>query len=58
MDDQDLWKRAGGDAYKNYAIGAAGAAVVVRPDGYVGIVAPLDQPALLNAYFRGAGLMA
>lgn len=58
VDDQDLYKRAGGDAYENYGVGAAGAAAVVRPDGYVGLVAPLDQPALLDGYFRAAGLMA
>ena len=31
---------------------SAGALVVVRPDGYVGTVAPLDGVAFLSAYFE------
>lgn len=58
VDDIDLTHTHGGKAYDTYGIGAEGAAVVVRPDGYVGIVAPLDKPAALDGYFRASGLMA
>jgi hypothetical protein len=30
-----------------------GVVVVVRPDGYVGLVVPLDEPETLNKYFAG-----
>lgn len=40
--------------YKNYGIGDEGAVVVVRPDGYVGTVVPLDGAMEeLNKYFGG-----
>lgn len=41
----------GGKAYANLGIEPTGAIVVVRPDGYVGMVAPLDQPSDIDAYF-------
>lgn len=58
VDGLDMTKTRGGDAYKTFGIGSQGAAVVVRPDGYVGIVAPLDSPTALDGYFRASGLMA
>lgn len=52
LDDTDPFERAGGGGYKAYGINAQeGAIVVVRPDGYVGIVAPFEKVADLNAYF-------
>jgi phenol 2-monooxygenase len=41
----------GGDAYASFAIDPAGAVVIVRPDGYVGVVAPFDQVWDINRYF-------
>jgi len=37
--------------YETYGIGSEGAIVIVRPDGYVANVVPLDQAHALNAYF-------
>lgn len=37
--------------YETYGVGSEGAVVVVRPDGYVGTVAPLDQVKSLDGYF-------
>ncbi|KAK1231895.1 hypothetical protein PQX77_004986 [Marasmius sp. AFHP31] len=51
IDDVDLTGTQGGRLYSSYGIGASGAVVVVRPDGYVGTVTPLDNLADLNAYF-------
>jgi len=40
--------------HERYGISrSAGALVVVRPDGYVGTIAPLDELAALDAYFAG-----
>ena len=45
---------AGGKAYSTYGIDPhAGAVVVVRPDGYVGLVAPIEDVGALNTYFAG-----
>ena len=41
----------GGTAYATYGISRNGAIVVVRPDGYVGTVAPLDNPQHVDQYF-------
>ena len=52
VDDKDLSDRSGGGGYAQYGIDAhAGAVVVVRPDGYVGMVASLDGVDALDAYF-------
>ncbi|KAH9851912.1 FAD binding domain-containing protein [Lenzites betulinus] len=52
LDDTDLYARVGGGGYKRYGIDAErGAIVVVRPDGYVGAVAPFEHVADLDAYF-------
>ncbi len=57
LDDSDLQGRSGGGGYAKYGIDEhAGAIVVVRPDGYVGMVAPLDGVKELNRYF-GAFLL-
>ena len=51
MDDCDV-QGIGGKVYSSYGIShELGALVVVRPDGYVGAVAPLDRVDVLDAYF-------
>lgn len=41
------------DTYKIYGVSTSqGAVVVVRPDGYVGVVAPLDDTSMVEAYLR------
>ncbi|KAI0628037.1 FAD binding domain-containing protein [Trametes polyzona] len=52
LDDTDLYARVGGGGYEKYGIDhQQGAIVVVRPDGYVGTVAPFDQLQDIDAYF-------
>ncbi|KAI0738661.1 FAD binding domain-containing protein [Daedaleopsis nitida] len=52
LDDTDMYARAGAGGYDAYGIDPhAGAIVVVRPDGYVGIVAPFERVDHVNAYF-------
>lgn len=52
LDDKDMHVRSGGGGYAKFGIDEhAGAIVVVRPDGYIGTVAPLDSASFLNAYF-------
>ena len=54
VDDINIAFSAGGKAYSTYGIDRdAGAIVVVRPDGYVGIVAPVEDVGVLNTYFSG-----
>ncbi|KAI0701479.1 FAD binding domain-containing protein [Cytidiella melzeri] len=51
-DDMDMFRRTGGNGYEAYGIDTLrGAIVVVRPDGYVGMVAPLDGTQDVNQYF-------
>lgn len=52
MDDKDMFARVGGNGYEEYGIDKVkGAVVVVRPDGYVGTVAPYESIADINDYF-------
>lgn len=52
IDDLSLHHGLGGKTYETYGISPGGAVVVVRPDGYVGMVAPLDGSSqYLDAYF-------
>ncbi|PCH36394.1 hypothetical protein WOLCODRAFT_82152 [Wolfiporia cocos MD-104 SS10] len=51
LDDQDMYKRAGGGGYEAYGIDPRGAIVIVRPDGYIGMVAPLNGLQDISAYF-------
>jgi len=51
IDTKPLRGTLGGDAYSNFGIEASGAVVIVRPDGYVGMVAPFEHIAHINAYF-------
>jgi phenol 2-monooxygenase len=54
LDDTDVTGTRGGRIHERYGISrSAGALVVVRPDGYIGTVAPLDELAVLDAYFSG-----
>lgn len=51
VDDVDVKGQNGGMAYKSYGISPNGAVVVVRPDGYVGTVAPLEDVDAIDGYF-------
>ncbi|KAG1735887.1 FAD binding domain-containing protein [Suillus paluster] len=51
IDDIDVTGSFGGQGYSYYGVGLEGALVVVRPDGYVGAIAPLDRAEELDAYF-------
>ncbi|KAJ7625499.1 FAD binding domain-containing protein [Roridomyces roridus] len=51
-DEKDARGTQGGDAYATFGIDPiAGAFVSVRPDGYVGMLAPLGSPGALASYF-------
>jgi phenol 2-monooxygenase len=53
IDDTDNTEKKGGDGYRNYGIDETnGAIVIVRPDGYVGMVAPLDGILDISSYFK------
>lgn len=52
VDDLSATFQQGGKAYSNYGIDPLeGAIVVVRPDGYVGVVAPFENISAVDAYF-------
>ncbi|OCH85883.1 hypothetical protein OBBRIDRAFT_784167 [Obba rivulosa] len=51
VDDTDVVGRTGGGGYEAYGIGLAGALVVVRPDGYVGLVVPFEHHREVDRYF-------
>ncbi|KAF8909526.1 FAD binding domain-containing protein [Mucidula mucida] len=51
IDDVDTTGTQGGHAYKTFGVPAYGAVVVVRPDGYIGMVAPLEKADDLTSYF-------
>ncbi|KAI0246912.1 FAD binding domain-containing protein [Lactifluus subvellereus] len=54
LDDTDVTGTRGGRIHERYGISrTAGGLVVVRPDGYVGTVAPLDELTALDTYFAG-----
>ncbi|THH17443.1 hypothetical protein EW146_g3360 [Bondarzewia mesenterica] len=53
LDDVDQTGTKGGKMYETYGVGPEGAVVIVRPDGYVGMVCPLDQVKSLDNYFAG-----
>ncbi|KAJ7781886.1 FAD binding domain-containing protein [Mycena maculata] len=51
-DEKDLRGTQGGNAYTAFGIDPhAGAVVCVRPDGYVGMVAPLEDVGAIASYF-------
>ncbi|KAF8726096.1 hypothetical protein AX14_008078 [Amanita brunnescens Koide BX004] len=51
VDDKDISGIHGGDAYAKFGINPFGVVVIVRPDGYVGMVAPLDNLHDIDIYF-------
>lgn len=51
VDDFDMHHRVGGGGYAYYGVGAQGAVAVVRPDGYIGMVAPFERVQDITAYF-------
>lgn len=51
VDDQDMYKRSGGGGYEYYGVDPRGVIVIVRPDGYVGMVAPFEHHDALDKYF-------
>ncbi|KAG8221072.1 putative phenol hydroxylase [Butyriboletus roseoflavus] len=51
IDDTDVTNHVGGQGYSYYGVADEGAIVVVRPDGYVGTIAPLDGVSDINNYF-------
>ncbi|THU89176.1 hypothetical protein K435DRAFT_969217 [Dendrothele bispora CBS 962.96] len=52
IDDVDITGEQGGKAYENFGIGPEGAVVIVRPDGYVGLVTTLHGVQEIFEYFR------
>ena len=54
LDDTDMFARVGGGGYEWYGIDRTrGTIVVVRPDGYVGMMAPFEKVEDIEAYFAG-----
>ncbi|KAI5120431.1 hypothetical protein M0805_009893 [Coniferiporia weirii] len=53
IDDVDMKGASGGAAYKTFGISPEGAVIVVRPDGYIGTVASLEDAKALDGYFAG-----
>ncbi|KAF9224076.1 hypothetical protein BS17DRAFT_732840 [Gyrodon lividus] len=51
IDDTDVTGSSGGKGYSYYGVSDKGAIVVVRPDGYVGTITPLDGVTEINDYF-------
>jgi len=52
LDDTDMYARSGGGGYERYGVDSErGAIVVVRPDGYVGFVAPFENVKEVHDYF-------
>jgi phenol 2-monooxygenase len=50
VDDKDVSGIHGGGAYAKFGIDPAGVVVIVRPDGYVGMVVPFDGVHDINLY--------
>lgn len=53
VDDLSVSGKEGGNTYELFGISEKGAIAVVRPDGYVGMLAPLDCCREIDAYFSG-----
>ncbi|KAI6106257.1 FAD binding domain-containing protein [Pisolithus croceorrhizus] len=53
LDDTDVSGTIGGEGYAYYGIPDEGAFVVVRPDGYITMIAPLDGADEINKYLAG-----
>lgn len=52
IDDSDPHERSGGKAYTSFGVHPSGAIVIVRPDGYVGMVAPFTAVDDIERYFN------
>ncbi|CAE6506518.1 unnamed protein product [Rhizoctonia solani] len=54
MDDVSVAPRlGGGQLYETYGIGSDGCVAVVRPDGYIGTIVPLEGVDELDSWFGG-----
>ncbi|EJC99941.1 uncharacterized protein FOMMEDRAFT_22425 [Fomitiporia mediterranea MF3/22] len=53
VDDKVIGSAEGGKAYRSFGILPEGAVVIVRPDGYVGMIGPLEDADQLSQYFAG-----
>jgi phenol 2-monooxygenase len=51
IDALDMTSTKGGKAHASFGIGTSGAVVIVRPDGYVGFISPLNTLQDINSYF-------
>jgi len=51
MDAKTMCEGIGGNLYASYGVSDAGAIIVCRPDGYIGMVAALDDLAEIGKYF-------
>ncbi|KAF4569561.1 hypothetical protein EYR40_008541 [Pleurotus pulmonarius] len=51
IDDSDPHERSGGKAYTSFGVNPSGAIIIVRPDGYVGMVAPFVAVDDIERYF-------
>ncbi|KDQ13605.1 hypothetical protein BOTBODRAFT_66580 [Botryobasidium botryosum FD-172 SS1] len=51
IDAETMCEHVGGNLYASYGVSDAGAIIVCRPDGYVGMVAALDDMAAIGKYF-------
>lgn len=51
IDDTDVTGTVGGRGYAYYGVADEGAIVVVRPDGYIGTIVPLDGVTEIDDYF-------
>lgn len=52
LDDTDVTRRLGGGAYKRFGIDPRNVTlVIIRPDGYVGMIAPLSGLEDVDKYF-------
>ncbi len=51
VDNKDIIGLHGGDVYTKFGIDSLGVVIIVRPDGYVGMVAPFDTVHDIDLYF-------
>ena len=52
LDDSDVTRRLGGGAYKRFGIDPRTVTlVIIRPDGYVGMIAPASEFEDVDSYF-------
>lgn len=51
VDQKEVRGSRGGSTYATFGVDPEGAVVIVRPDGYVGMIAPFDKVQNVNHYF-------